>query len=304
MKRNPILEIIRPQQWYKNLLVFLPLVFSLQLFDTDKFFVVVLGFGVLCLASGGMYVINDIVDSKKDKLHKKKSKRPIPSGRVSKNRAIVIACILFALSGIFSFMLNPAFLAAVSAMVLLTLVYSVKIKDIFLLDVVFVSSNFVLRAVSGTPLVDSLVSPWLIIGVFLVALLLSFGKRFSEYSFLREVAVEHRASLRHYTGKTLRLALVISALALILAYSAYAVSGHPLIDDWRMVVSVPMVAFILVRYVSLTLTGKYQGKEFNDFVLAEKTLLSAIVLYVVSIVVLLYLLPDHILPDFFIFSKS
>lgn len=305
MKIKPILEIVRPQQWYKNLLVFLPLVFSLQLFDADKFLVVLIGFGVLCMASGGMYVVNDVLDAKKDRLHAKKSARPIPSGRISRKRGLVIAGVLLALSGISGAMLDAAFLAAVAGMVMLTGIYSAKVKDVFLLDVLFISGNFVLRAVSGTPLVDSYVSPWLIVGVFLVALLLAFGKRFSEYDFMGGGAARHRPSLRHYTYKRLRIALLGSAIALILAYALYAVTAPPLpqASDTRLLITVPIVAFILFRYVRLTMNGGYRGGEFNDFVMAEKALLSGIILYVMSVILLLYMLPDHAL-SFSIFSKS
>lgn len=291
MEKNSILEIIRPQQWYKNLLIFLPLIFSLQLFDLNMLFRSILGFIVLCIAFGGMYIINDVIDSKKDKIHPKKSKRPIPSGRISKNQAVIFAGILLTLSEFLSFMLDPSFFIVLSAMILLTVIYSIKIKNIFLLDVIFISSNFVLRALSGTFLIDTPVSLWLIIGIFLVALLLSFGKRFNEINFLNDKAIQHRRALNHYTTHILHYVLGIIALSLIIAYSIYAISGPPHINDWRLVISIPLVIFIVIQYVSLTLKGKYQGKEFNDFIFAEKSLLFSITIFILAIVILLYLLP-------------
>jgi len=291
MKKNPILEIIRPQQWYKNLLIFLPLIFSLQLFDGNLFFRSILGFVILCIAFGGMYIINDVIDSKKDKLHPKKSKRPIPSGRISRNQAITYGTILLALSIFFSFMLEPLFFIFVSLMILLTITYSIRIKDIFLLDVFFISLNFMLRALSGAVLIDTPISPWLIIGIFLVALLLSFGKRFNEINFLNDKAIKHRKVLNHYSKKVLHYALGISGSSLIIAYSIYAISGPPYINDWRLTITMPLVIFIVIQYVSLTLKGKYQGKEFNDFIFAEKSLLFLIIIFILAIVFLLYLSP-------------
>jgi len=299
MKKNPMLEIIRPQQWYKNLLIFLPLIFSLQLFDGELLFHSILGFVILCMAFSGMYIINDVIDSKKDKLHPEKSKRPIPSGRINRNQAIIYATILLVISEFFSFMLEPLFFIFVSLMILLTITYSIRIKDIFLLDVFFVSLNFMLRAISGAIIIDVSISSWLVIGIFLVALLLSFGKRFNEISFLNDIATKHRKVLNYYSKKVLKYALGISGSALIIAYTIYAILGSQIINDVRLLFLLPLVIYIVIQYISLTLKGRYQGKEFNDLLLSEKSLLIAIIVFVGLIIGLLYLMPALFFTELF-----
>ena len=117
-------EIIRPKQWYKNLLLFLPLIFSSNLFDFELTIRSIAGFILLCMVFGGTYIINDIVDLKKDLLHPKKAKRPLPSKRITKNQAITYAGLLFLISGIFSFYLSLNFFLIVLLIVVLTIAYS------------------------------------------------------------------------------------------------------------------------------------------------------------------------------------
>jgi len=285
-------EIIRPKQWYKNLLLFLPLIFSSNLFDFELTIRSIAGFILLCMAFGGTYIINDIVDSKKDLLHPKKAKRPLPSKRITKNQAILFAGLLFLISGIFSFYLSLNFFLIVLLIVVLTIAYSFKIKNIFLVDVFFISINYVLRALAGAFLIDVSVSPWLIIGVFFVALLLAFGKRKNESVFLKNKEHEHRKVLSNYTPKVLKYALAVSSTALIISYSIYAISGPPQINDWRLVITIPIAFFILILYVSITLKGNYKGAEFNDLLISDKKLIMSIFVFILLVIFLLYTIPS------------
>ena len=104
-----IIETVRPKQWYKNLLVFLPLIASLNLTEINAVIFSLFAFSVLCISSGGWYVVNDLIDYKKDLLHPQKKNRPIPSGRFSKKQAIVLATSLLAISEILSLMINLNF---------------------------------------------------------------------------------------------------------------------------------------------------------------------------------------------------
>ena len=186
-----LIKIIRPKQWYKNVLVFVPLVFSLNLFQPDSLILSFLGFIALCLASGGSYIINDIFEYKKDLLHPKKRERPIPSGHLSVKSASVYGIVLLIVAVILAFSLNEIFFIIVILLILSTFFYSKRAKDIFLLDVFLIAVNFILRAVSGVFLISVDLSPWLIIGIFFVALLLGFTKRQGEINFLKDEAVKH-----------------------------------------------------------------------------------------------------------------
>ena len=297
LKKIAVLEIIRPQQWYKNFLIFLPLIFSQQLIFPEIVTENIIGFFILCGAFGGTYIINDIIDFKKDLQHTVKSKRPLPSGRITKKQAIVYAISLLTLSEVSAFILDPSFFMITTIMIILTLSYSLYVKNIFLVDIFFIAINFVLRAVSGSFLIDSSgnfpISPWLIMGVFFVALLLAFGKRKSEIIFMKDSASKHRKVLDEYTPEILNFSIGITAASLVIAYSIYSMTGPPQINDWRLVLTIPVFFFIMILYVNHMLKGDYKGKELNSLLFKEKKLLGSVLLYLIMVLILIYLVPTN-----------
>ena len=287
-----LIEIIRPKQWYKNFLIFVPLVFSLNLNNLEAIFLSVTGFVILCLASGGSYTLNDVLDYKKDLLHTEKKKRPIPSGRFSKNFAMLYGFILIASSLYFANLLNSEFFIIVSLLVISNLLYSKKGKNIFLLDVFIISINFVLRAVAGAFVIDVDVSPWLIIGIFFVALLLAFSKRLNELKLLKDEAIGHRKVLGEYSVNFLNYSIGITSATVILAYSIYSIEGVGDIADWRLVLTIPVVFFIVLLYVNNIIQGKFFSKEFNDLLTGDKKFLVSILVYIFMVIVLIYIIPS------------
>jgi len=299
LKKIAALEIIRPQQWYKNCLIFLPIIFSQQLIFPEIVTKNIFGFLILCAAFGGAYIINDIIDYKKDLQHAEKSKRPLTSGRITKKQAIGYACSLLILSEVSAFILDPSFFILTTIMIILTLSYSFYVKNIFLVDIFFISINFVLRAVSGSFLIDTSeyfpISPWLIMGVFFVALLLAFGKRKNEIIFLNDSALKHRKVLKEYTPEILNFSIGVTSASLIITYSIYSMSGPPQINDWRLVLTIPVFFFTLILYVNHMLKGDYKGKELNSLLFKERKLAGAVLLYISMVLILIYLIP----PNFF-----
>jgi len=287
-----LIEIIRPKQWYKNFLIFVPLVFSLNLNNPEAIFLSIIGFVILCLTSGGSYTLNDVLDYKKDLLHTEKKKRPIPSGRLSKNFAMLYGFILIASSLYFANLLNSEFFIIVSLLVISNLLYSKKGKNIFLLDVFIISINFVLRAVAGAFVIDVDVSPWLIIGIFFVALLLAFSKRLNELKLLKDEAIGHRKVLGEYSVNFLNYSIGITSATVILAYSIYSIEGVGDIADWRLVLTIPVVFFIVLLYVNNIIQGKFFSKEFNDLLTGDKKFLVSILVYIFMVIVLIYIIPS------------
>jgi len=289
---HAFIEIIRPRQWYKNILVFVPLVFSINLFQPDSMVLSILGFAVLCLASSGSYVINDVFDYKRDLVHPEKRKRPIPSGRISKNSAVIFGVALLFAAGIFGYLLNEIFFIVIILLILSTFFYSKTAKDIFLLDVFLISVNFVLRAISGVFLIGVGLSPWLIIGIFFVALLLGFTKRQTEITLLRDQAIKHKKVLEKYTEKFLRYSIGQASAASILAYSIYSIEGPGEIGDWRLVLTIPVVFFILITYVNIIFVGKYPGKELETILFVDKKMSLSLFVYVIMVIILIYFTPS------------
>ena len=181
-----LFKIIRIKQWYKNIVIFLPLVFSLSLLNLDSLYLTIAGFVALGLASSALYIRNDIHDIELDKQHPVKKYRPLASGQISKNTAQLICFILLASGLIIIAILNWQLVIILIFLIVNTSVYTKWLKNFAYLDLLSISGNFVIRVLTGMVLLQVPVSPWLIFGVFLVALFLGLMKRKSEIIVMKE----------------------------------------------------------------------------------------------------------------------
>ncbi|MBI3740642.1 MAG: UbiA family prenyltransferase, partial [Chloroflexi bacterium] len=179
-----ILKAMRPKQWDKNFLLYLPFVFTLrQVWQpfTDLmwnlFFTATAAFVLFCALSGAVYLINDLADIDKDRLHPTKKFRPLASGALKRDHALVATMGLVAIALPLAFILDPIFGLIALAYFGLMLFYSFALKNIVLIDVFTVALGFVLRAVAGAAAIHVRASPWLFVCTLLVALFVSFGKR-------------------------------------------------------------------------------------------------------------------------------
>ena len=287
-----MLEITRPRQWYKNLIIFLPLIFSQSLFDVEFIFWNFLGFIILCIGTGGAYILNDYFDYKKDLIHPSKKNRPLPSGRMSKRYAIFLSLVLISISFISAYFISEWFFVSISLLILSIFLYSIKLKEIFLLDVFLISINYIFRAMSGAFIVNLDISNWLISGVFLLALLLSFSKRKNELLLLKDKSIDYKKVLKKYSHRFLNFAIAIISAGTLLTYVFYSLSGPKEINDLRLVLTIPIVVLILVLFSKKTIEGKYQGKELDEILIENKLLGILIVIYLIMLLGLINLFPD------------
>src|SRR5574341_598268 len=163
-------SLIRPKQWYKNLLVFLPLIFSGNIGNTAAIGQAVLAFVSFCALSSATYVINDYADRHKDRLHPEKWNRPIASGTVSGIEALTIVLILTTIGFGIGLLLPVKFIYAALGYFVLSQLYTAWLKHEAFADILTISVNFVIRSVAGAFAISVWVSPWLILGVFFLAL--------------------------------------------------------------------------------------------------------------------------------------
>ncbi len=277
------LKVIRPQQWYKNLLVFLPLIFAGKALDLSLVWITVLGFVSLCLSSSFNYIINDIVDRKKDRAHPEKRRRPIASGKVGIPAALVIAVVLLVFGLRLAFVLDREFLGTVIFLVLLTQLYSFFLKNVAFADIITVAMNFVARAGSGAFLINTYVSPWLVLCTFFFALFLLAGKRYADLIFLGSKAAEHKETLRVYTKEVANAFMIIATALLVATYSAYAL----LSERHGLAFSLPFALFVIFRYFSLVYIGspiaRHPEKVFRDW-----RMLIGMALWGITVAVALY----------------
>jgi|TARA_Y100000310_G_C20693401_1_gene823840 4-hydroxybenzoate polyprenyltransferase len=281
-----LFKIMRVKQWYKNIIIFLPLVFSLSLLDSNNFFQTIIGFFALCLTSSALYIRNDIHDVELDKQHPVKKHRPLASGQISKNTAQLICFILLASGLIIIAILNWQLVIILIFLIVNTSVYTKWLKDFAYLDLLSISGNFVIRVLTGMVLLQVPVSPWLIFGVFLVALFLGLMKRKSEIIVMKENAILHRKSFSRYSIKNLNYALIISSVLVIMIYSIYSVTSDPT-EEYRLVYTIPIVGFIIFRQYYLS-ERNTSLRKFSE-VINDKLTVFAIVTYIVTTLFLLYI---------------
>ena len=280
-----LFKIIRIKQWYKNIVIFLPLVFSLSLLNLDSIYLTIVGFIALSLASSALYIRNDILDIEFDKQHPIKKFRTLASGQISKKNAHIIFILLLSSSLIIAAILNWKLVIVLIFLFVNTTVYSQWLKNFAYVDLLSISLNFVIRVLAGMLLLQVGISPWLIFGVFLVAFFLGLMKRKSEIIILKDAAALHRKSLSKYSIKKLNYSLLILSVLVIVTYSLYSITNDPTNDN-RLIFTIPIVAIIIFRQYYLS-EKSVSVKKFNE-VINDKITLFAIIMYIITTILLLY----------------
>jgi len=282
---------MRPRQWVKNIFVFAPLVFDVKLFNLRYLAQTVAGFVLLCLISGTVYIINDLVDIEKDRQHPKKRKRPLASGQVGAS-AVTIAAILIPLVALpAGFLLAPGFGAILTGYLLLQIAYSFWLKNVVIIDVMVIAAGFLLRVAAGVPLVDAeRFSPWLYVCMTLLALLIGFGKRRQELVLLKENANAHRASLQEYNLSLLDHIISIVTASTLVAYAFYTFSAPNLPSNYTMMLTIPFVLYGIFRLLYL-IHVKEMGGAPEEIALSDRPLQVTFLLWGLSVVVVVYVLP-------------
>jgi 4-hydroxybenzoate polyprenyltransferase len=284
-----VLVSLRPHQWTKNLLVFAALAFSKHLFELEAFLRTLLAFGIFCGLSGTVYLVNDLVDLPRDRLHPLKSLRPLASGSLSAGVGRTIAWIL-GLAGLsLSLVLGPVFASAAFLYLLLNLAYSFRLKKIVILDVLAISLGFVLRAVAGALAISVQFSDWLIVCTLLLALFLALSKRRHELTSLSDAASDHRPILAEYSPYLLDQMISVVTASCLMAYAFYTMAPETLekYRTDRLAWTIPFVLYGIFRYLYLV-HQKDQGGSPTDLLLTDRPLLVDVGLWALSVVLIVY----------------
>lgn len=285
-----LVKTMRLKQWTKNGFVLAGLIFDGKLFQPATVLaalVVMLGF---CLISSSVYILNDLVDIEKDRLHPRKRLRPLPSGQLNPTFAKVAAILLAVVSLLSTGYVSLGAGLVVAAYLLLNIWYSFHLKNLVIIDVMMIALFFVLRVVAGVIVVDvSNFSPWLYVCVSLLALFLGFGKRRHEFALLEEGAANHRASLAHYNLPLLDQILGIVTTGGLLAYTLYTFEAKTaLAQDSHMLLTVPFILYAAFRYLYLIHVEKRGGAP-EDLLFEDRPFLLSVLLWGLSVVVVIYL---------------
>jgi decaprenyl-phosphate phosphoribosyltransferase len=265
VRARSLVQLARPRQWLKNLLVLIAPVAAGLPFAQVPFGRIGLGFLAFCAASSAGYFVNDARDVAADRRHPVKRHRPVAAGTVTPSVATGIgaalavgALALAALTG------EPGFLVCVAVYLVLTAAYSLGLKHVEIVDVMLVASGFLLRAVAGAEVADVPASGWLILTTSFAALFVATAKRYGEWTRLGDGSLhEGRAALVGYTGPFLRMVVFTTLAVSIVCYCLWAQEKALLDADRRLEVllTVVPVTHALLRYALLVERGAGEAPE-------------------------------------------
>lgn len=224
------IQLLRPQQWLKNIFVFAPIFFSNNLLKVYFWEPTLIVFASFCLISSSIYCFNDLQDAEADRLHPQKCKRPIASGAVSmKIGYITMAlCLIlaFALLSLCKSLYTPHLYVIITGYWIMNIAYSLKLKQYAIIDVSIIAIGFVLRVLIGGMATNIWISQWLILMTFLLALFLALAKRSDDFSIFEQTGIKPRMSITGYNKEFINGATAIVASVTTVCYIMYTMSSE------------------------------------------------------------------------------
>jgi len=285
-----LIKSLRPEQWTKNLLLFAAPIFSLHLFQSEYFIRSTAAFGIFCMVSSGGYILNDLLDIDSDRKHPKKSRRPIASGQLKPSVAVAESAVLAFGGAALGFILDMDFGLICLIYLFMTLIYSVKLKNIVILDVLIIAMAFLIRAIAGTLIIDVEISKWLLVCTIFLSLFLALSKRLNELKALENRQVSTRNVLSEYSTGFLMQLISISAASSVIAYTLYTVDSGTVekFGTMNLVYTIPFVIYGIFRYLYLIYKTDL-GESPELVLLRDRPTLLNILLYFFAVLYILYL---------------
>ena len=287
---NAIFTIIRPKQYVKNVFVLLPLFFAGQITDTVLLVNGLAAFVAFSLSASAVYIFNDCEDIKEDRKHPKKKYRPLASGLISKNTALLLMTILFIISFTLMAMISLKALVILSIYVVLNIIYSLKLKRIALLDVTIIAIGFVLRLFVGSFAYEISLKIWIVIMTFLLALFMALAKRRDDVLILKKTGSTMRKSIDGYNLQLIDGAMLVMASIVIVSYILYTTSQEIIekFQNENLYLTTLFVIFGVMRYLQLTIVEKNSGSP-TEIILKDTIMQINLVLWISSFVWIIYL---------------
>lgn len=286
-----LVRTMRPKQWTKNLLfVFPAIVFDGQLFDPQAFFRVFASFALLCLISGTVYIINDLIDIESDRQHPRKKLRPLPAGELPVQLAIVAALLLPLFSLAVAAALSIGLAVILGLYLIMQIAYSFVLKHIVIVDVLTITIGFIMRVAAGAVVISVSPSPWLYACTGLLALFLVVGKRRQELITLGDHAVNVRRIYQDYNLPLIDDMLRVVTTGTLITYILYTIEVPTKVGDNLALMTVPFVMYGLFRYLYL-IHVRGEGSAPDEVLLRDRPLQIDILLTALTFIVILYVIP-------------
>jgi len=292
-----MIDGMRPAHWIKNIFVFAAMPFGEKLFFKEAWLMCGSVFFIFCGLASAVYLINDVRDRNADRLHPEKKKRAVASGRLGVSTAVAGSIVLFALSIAAAWYIDsriidsfPVITFCAALYMVLNISYTFLVKEIAIVDVIFIAAGFVIRVVVGALAIQVPISPWLVICTFMLSLFIGTTKRRSEIRiYSPDVAEKVRNANAFYTPERLEHILAVTASLAIMSYSLYCVSlqTQERIGSIHMVWTIPFVVYGIFRYYCLSLTSL--SGDTITILLKDRVIWITGVLWLISAVLVIYL---------------
>jgi 4-hydroxybenzoate polyprenyltransferase len=284
------LKLLRPHHWVKNLFLFIPLFFAGELFHLSMVWDLVFAFFAFSLTASSIYIINDYKDIEADRLHPVKSKRPLASGAVSPRAALVFFAVCLVAGIALGWYVKPKFLFVVVIYFILNLLYSLGLKNISILDIIILSTGFVLRIKAGGIASNTAVSSWLIVMVFLLALFMAVAKRRDDVIIKQESGKEMRKASRGYNMDFMNVMLALLSAVIIVCYLMYTLDPSTMLrfQTYRLYYTTIFVIAGLLRYLQITYVENNTGSP-TRILYKDRFIQITIALWILSFYVIIYL---------------
>lgn len=277
------IRLARPKHYIKNLLIFLPLIFSGQLFQLNLFLKILVAFISFSLIASSIYIINDICDREKDRQHKTKRNRPIASGRISIKNAYIFMIVIISIAIILMLNLNINSTFLICLYFILNLGYSIKLKNIPLLDLAILVSGFLIRILLGGVTINVEISNWMFLTVLSFSFYLALGKRKGE---IIKNGTKTRAVLKYYSKEYLDKSMNMFLTISIVFYSLWVIGNNLYISNNPLIWTIPLLIIILLKY-SLDIDGEIEADPV-EVVLHDKIMILLILAYSITLFILIY----------------
>jgi len=250
----------------------------------------ILGFIVFCLIASSIYIINDYRDIEDDRKHPVKSKRPLASGAVSKNTAVIICVLLLICGFTLAWFIRDKFLFIVGIYFLLNLAYSFGLKTIPILDIIIVAIGFVLRIKGGAVIAMIGVSEWLNIMVFLLALFMAIGKRRDDVLLKLSSGTDMRKAIKGYNLEYLNVALALVCAVIVVAYFMYTMSPEVLtrLGTYRLYYTCLFVLAGILRYLQIIFVQAASGSP-TKILYKDRFIQASLLLWIISFYLIIYM---------------
>ena len=286
-----LIRAMRPQQWSKNVLIFLPLFFDrkISLSNPDPLLRVTLTFVLFCLVASSVYLINDLVDVERDRQHPKKRNRPIASGQLPIQLAIIVAGAVPLISLAIAATYSIPYALLLILYIIKQLLYSFYVKHVVILDVMVLAAGYILRVIAGVLVITvTNFSPWLYVCAGSLALFLAVAKRRQELLMLGDNAQNARPAYKDYNLALLDDMLRLVMTSSVLSYTLYTVEANTKLAGPAMLLTVPFVVYGVFRYLYL-MHVKGEGAAPDEVLFKDRPLLIDAVLFVLAAGVIIYL---------------